>query len=466
MILISQAYVLQKVWEIKTKNKSYLKCLLKYWTSHLSIKKKFQSFLANQGMIGSFKLDQFKEENWKEWINFFNRYSFSSKEWSKITPKQWRKKVSQHWKKEENNNNLNISKQNNKISTFINSSLLEQIKKRNKIFKQNFLTYSYLNFTKNSIIQNFLNLKRKKIYNNIIINKIQKSYFIYNKKAKNLYIFFQIPNNFFKYNLLIWLIPEFVEDKIKYQTKKISFIKNSIIKENKKKIIQNSKLFRKREINQSIRQWRWKSKSLEKKFKKLGNMASLMTFMQNKENIISLSSKMQEDLELFHLFFRRNNNNINQLTIHSEHRLARLLDDQIFMYKMVSTFLNLKYKFKQISDLENLDNFLGIKFLKNKEKTNFFFFNSSNIENILLPKRRRSFRVLNSLTSKEKKYIQFNEKIFKKKFSKNKIKKIKRFLWITYRFEDLACMNRFWFNTINGSRFSMLRLRMYPSLLT
>lgn len=32
-------------------------------------------------------------------------------------------------------------------------------------------------------------------------------------------------------------------------------------------------------------------------------MASLMTFMQNQETIISLSGKMSEDLDLFRLFF-------------------------------------------------------------------------------------------------------------------------------------------------------------------
>nr|YP_009522590.1 Ycf1 [Dumortiera hirsuta]AXQ02611.1 Ycf1 [Dumortiera hirsuta] len=464
MILISQAYVFQKVWEIKTKNKSYLKCLLKYWTSHLCIKKNFQSFLSNQGIIGSIKLQNFKEENWKEWLKCFNRYNFSSKEWSKITPQQWRNKVTQHWKKKENQN-LNTNQQNNKISTFINTFLLEQIKKRNKQFKQNCLIYSCFDFKKNSIIRKFLNFKRKKIYNNIIINKIQKIYFIYNKKEKYLDLFSEKQNIFFEYNLLLWLIPEFIEEKNKYQNKKISLLKNSIIKENNKKIIQNPKLFRKREFNQSIRQWRWKSKSLEKKFKKLGNMASLMTFMQNKENIITLSSKMREDLELFHLFFRRNTS-INQLSINSEHRLARLLDDQVLMYKMVSTFLNLKYRFKQISILDNLDDFLEMQFFENKEKNNFFFFNSFNIENILLPKRRRKLRILNSLTSKNKKNTQFNEKFFKKNSSKNKMKKIKRFIWASYRFEDLACMNRFWFNTINGSRFSLLRFRMYPSLLT
>nr|QWW93160.1 Ycf1 [Fossombronia mylioides] len=461
MILISQAYIFQKVWEIKTKNKSYLKYLLKYWISHLSIKKNFQNFLSNQGINHPIKLQKFKQENWKEWLKYFNRYNFSSKEWSKITPQQWRNKVSQHWKKEENKN-LNIKKQNNKISTVINTSLLEQIKKRNKIFKQNYLISSYFDLKKNSTIQKFFNLKRKNIYNNIIINQIQKSYFIYNKKENYLDFFSKKQNVFFEYNLLLWLIPEFIEEK--NQNKKILILNNFIIKENNKKIIQNTKLFRKRELNQSIRQWRWKSKSLEKRFKKLGNMASLMTFMQNQENIISLSSKMREDLELFHLFFRRNTS-INQLTINSEHRLARLLDDQILMYKMVSTFFNLKYRFKQISNLENLDDFLEIHFFENKEKKKKLFFNSFNLENILLPKRRRKFRILNSLFSKKNTQFHFTKKFFKKNFSKNKIQKIKRFIWTSYRFEDLACMNRFWFNTINGSRFSMLRFRMYPSLL-
>uniref|UniRef100_UPI0030FE516F hypothetical protein RF1 n=1 Tax=Ceratocephala orthoceras TaxID=286838 RepID=UPI0030FE516F len=44
----------------------------------------------------------------------------------------------------------------------------------------------------------------------------------------------------------------------------------------------------------------------------------------------------------------------------------------------------------------------------------------------------------------------------------NKILKLKTFLWPNYRLEDLACMNRYWFDTNNGSRFSLLRIHMYP----
>uniref|UniRef100_UPI0030027637 hypothetical protein RF1 n=1 Tax=Hedyosmum orientale TaxID=226581 RepID=UPI0030027637 len=44
----------------------------------------------------------------------------------------------------------------------------------------------------------------------------------------------------------------------------------------------------------------------------------------------------------------------------------------------------------------------------------------------------------------------------------NKFIKFKSFLWPNYRLEDLACMNRYWFDTNNGSRFSMSRIYMYP----
>jgi hypothetical protein len=44
----------------------------------------------------------------------------------------------------------------------------------------------------------------------------------------------------------------------------------------------------------------------------------------------------------------------------------------------------------------------------------------------------------------------------------NKLMRLKLFLWPYYRLEDLACMNRYWFDTSNGSRFSMLRIHPYP----
>nr|APB96380.1 Ycf1 [Daucus conchitae] len=97
-------------------------------------------------------------------------------------------------------------------------------------------------------------------------------------------------------------------------------------------------------------------------------------------------------------------------------------------------------------------------------------------EKILSSRRRRELRILLSFNSKnlnsvDKNPVFCNKKNIKRRNpildqkkhldrDKNELIKLKLFLWPNYRLEDLACMNRYWFNTNNGSRFSILRI--YP----
>nr|WFD58600.1 hypothetical protein RF1 [Brandisia hancei]WFD58690.1 hypothetical protein RF1 [Brandisia hancei]WFD60667.1 hypothetical protein RF1 [Brandisia hancei x Brandisia discolor] len=101
-------------------------------------------------------------------------------------------------------------------------------------------------------------------------------------------------------------------------------------------------------------------------------------------------------------------------------------------------------------------------------------------ENILSFRRRRKLRILICFNSKNRNDIDrnpvfSNEKNVKNSTQvshdnkhldreKNQLMKFKLFLWPNYRLEDLACMNRYWFDTNNGSRFSMLRVHLYPRL--
>ena len=469
MILMSQAYVLRRIWGIKTNNKSYLSCLSKSWTSHFFIKNNFKIFLHEQGIVGYIELLRFQEKNWKRWLKYFNRYNISPNVWYGIAPEQWRFRVSEHWKKEKSrifstkeNKKFNSYWQDQKVFLSTVNSSLKQTEKRNKLFKKNLLTYSYFDLNKNLLTKKLLKSK-KKILCNIITDKT------YNKAYKNS-LTSDKKNIFFEYNLFLWLIPEFLEKRnIVYKNKKILLNTSAIIKEKNKKILRNKDLLRETELNQSIRQWRWKSKNSEKKFDKLGNMASLMTFMQNQNAKVSLSEKMREDLDSFRLFFRRNNS-FNQLKRNSEHRLPRLLDDQVLIYKLISASSNFRQRFEKMSNLENIDKYLlTFNTYKNKNKKTLFLFNSLNLEEILLPKHRREFRILNSLQREENR--KSNENFLSElreqqnqKIGLNKNKKIKRFIWSSYRFEDLACINRFWFNTLNGSRLSLLRFRLYPTI--
>nr|QJS34991.1 hypothetical chloroplast RF1 [Tulipa sylvestris] len=106
----------------------------------------------------------------------------------------------------------------------------------------------------------------------------------------------------------------------------------------------------------------------------------------------------------------------------------------------------------------------------NEEKKNHYNFFVP--EHILSDRRRRELRILiclnlwnwnnmdkNPQFCTEKKIINYGQ-FLNEDF--NNFIKLKLFLWPNYRLEDLACMNRYWFDTHNSSRFSMSRIHMYP----
>ena len=85
MISISHAYILRRIWEIKTNNKSYLRYLSKSWTSHLFLKNNFKIFLHEEGIVGYINLVKFQEKNWKLWVKHLNQYNLSPEIWNEIT---------------------------------------------------------------------------------------------------------------------------------------------------------------------------------------------------------------------------------------------------------------------------------------------------------------------------------------------------------------------------------------------
>nr|YP_010738072.1 hypothetical protein RF1 [Pachysandra axillaris]WEQ92481.1 hypothetical protein RF1 [Pachysandra axillaris] len=101
-------------------------------------------------------------------------------------------------------------------------------------------------------------------------------------------------------------------------------------------------------------------------------------------------------------------------------------------------------------------------------------------ENISSPRRRRELRILICFNSGNRNVVDRNpifcngnkvkhcgrvlDKNKRLDIDTKKLIKLKFFLWPNCRLEDLACMNRYWFDTNNGSRFSMSRIHMYPRL--
>nr|QHN53415.1 hypothetical protein RF1 [Hesperocnide tenella] len=123
-------------------------------------------------------------------------------------------------------------------------------------------------------------------------------------------------------------------------------------------------------------------------------------------------------------------------------------------------------------DIKNYDDLIR-KPQKMIEKRDNTYFELLVPESILSPRRRREFRILicfdsltqsvpprNTLfwTQNQVKSLVLN----KRKREINTQIKFKFFIWPNYRLEDFACMNRYWFDTNNSSRFGLLRIHMYP----
>nr|YP_009749975.1 hypothetical chloroplast RF1 [Chelidonium majus]QIJ46338.1 hypothetical chloroplast RF1 [Chelidonium majus]QNA48402.1 hypothetical chloroplast RF1 [Chelidonium majus] len=177
-------------------------------------------------------------------------------------------------------------------------------------------------------------------------------------------------------------------------------------------------------------------------------------------------------------------------------RLSIKWDGQFIMYQTIAISLvhkskhqtNQKCRERGNADKNDFDESITRhrheRVLGNRDENHYDFLVP---ENILSPRRRRELRIRICLNSEnmnvmdrnkvfcnennikncgpfldESKYLDRGQN--KLDTDTNKFIKLKFFLWPNYRLEDFACMNRYWFDTCNGSRFSMSRIYMYPRL--
>nr|QVX29308.1 hypothetical chloroplast RF1 [Indigofera miniata] len=170
-------------------------------------------------------------------------------------------------------------------------------------------------------------------------------------------------------------------------------------------------------------------------------------------------------------------------------RLSRKNNEKFFMYQTTALSLihkskrqmNQRYQEKKNVDKNNFDKYItrrrDQKITENKEKNHYDLLVP---ENILSARRRRELRILICLNPRNRNSVHTNTIFYNENRvnnccqvlaknkdldrEKKKLMNLKFFLWPNYRLEDLACINRYWFDTHNGSRFSIVRIHMYPRL--
>nr|QFQ45925.1 hypothetical chloroplast RF1 [Sonerila plagiocardia] len=156
-------------------------------------------------------------------------------------------------------------------------------------------------------------------------------------------------------------------------------------------------------------------------------------------------------------------------------RLSIKNNGQFLMYQTLNVSLvhkgeyqlNQSYREKHYIDRNNYTNYIVRH--PNQRLTENRDYGLVMPERIFYPKWRRELIIRICFNSRNRNLISNNSvfcnnvKNYDQVFDREKMEliKFKSFLLPTYRLEDLSCMNRYWFATNNGSRFSLLRIYMY-----
>ena len=390
------------------------------WSSEKYLENDFKSVLRNKGIFNEKSPSVFTTNNWEEWIHEMPRYTPSSKVWTNISPKMWNIKIEENLKKDEILK-IYLKQQNNQA--IINSIGKEfsyhkpLLGKANKLFKRwkfDLILQNYINNEKTgaSTYQNLIQLGQIKVNT----NKESENFLFNNVAIENSLI-----NNEFDFNNHYeWgstrirqerfapYLP-FASEDIEFDN--LSTNKNIISKEKSEvTIIDDERILR---------------------------------------NIVSpffrFINRQQEKIGL----------NITELLLSDV-----LLDEGLFLLNengFIPENIFLFNKIKELRVLESLNITKNFNEYEDTVRPNKITKNSSVIlsNNLFLLKNIPCF-------------YESNKKESPLLFNKNDSLKydhiLKRLLWPVHHLEDLACINRFSIDSSNQSRFSTLRVKMYPFL--
>nr|QUG09802.1 hypothetical protein RF1 [Pseudocerastium stellarioides] len=252
-----------------------------------------------------------------------------------------------------------------------------------------------------------------------------------------------------------------------------SYIKNRIKKKQDKSSPEAElNLFLKRFL---FFQLKWDN-SLNKKLINNIKVYSLLLRLKNPREI-TISSIERREMSL-NIMLIQKNLTLTQLIkgrifIIEPIRLSVKDDGEFLRYQTIGISFIHKSKHQNNQNIDNIDKSNSDEWIpryqtaiKTRDK-NYFFLRVP--AKVFSSRRRKELRILICLNSSNnngsyRNTGSYNGNQIKKgsQFCDENNQKLNVFFWPNYQLEDLAGMNRYWFNTNNGSRFSILRIHMYP----
>nr|AXX76443.1 hypothetical protein [Dipteris conjugata] len=425
-----------------------------------------------------------------------DKYNLSLELWQKIAPKRWRSDIENLYGFRSIGGSFLAEHEyvfrdrQNDYSIYTETPFLrDRVRNINKRRKYSYLLHSFIDSSRDVDIQKFPAGWNAAIRETRLGNRIRE--LIAGKGISHPRILDPERELNPKSDLVLWVIPDPAEAKDVYETRSKFVPGTSILWERvpatpnekfqrlgtdyglqEEEIDSDEILLRERGSHYYIFQWKWESEALERELQRLRDLISLINVLENEQDLTSFCVNMGIDCDLLNLFLNEEKREIlDDLFVISAHRLPRIFDDQILMYKMVSIPLKFRNRFKRRLNRNIFGGcMLRLSLINGERNRNRSYLH--NIEDLLLPRHRRKSRFFRSLliSSSVKSerdplgYPSGVEWMNKSEESSDLsgTQKIKRFLWPSYRLEELACMNRFRFDTNNGSRFATPRIRMYP----
>nr|YP_010471562.1 hypothetical protein RF1 [Gastrodia javanica]UVG40901.1 hypothetical protein RF1 [Gastrodia javanica] len=498
----SQAYVFYKLSQNKSQSWDYIKNLKNIF-SFTFLKKKSKESCIQKIFLSKLIKKKHNEiftdvkNDWKVWFSGFLNIQYN---YNRLKIEKKTRSGTDEWHKRIYKYNFNKSKEylikNNYKSNYLVIKKNEKCLKnyRYDLLLNKYIANSYISSSIYTSLNPFISstTKKKEVYNNNgkRNNIFYRKYFDYRILHSGLINYQDIL--YTVSNLKSWFFTEFILPFNGYKEKpwlipiqslflnisKVNISKD--IKESSKKIILNEDYIKLKsknimEIEQDINN---KEIELYSFLIKYLLFQLRWTYNLNKRiikniRVYCLLLRLNNPKEIYISSIQRNEIKIDDMLIQKDLVTAGFLNNGIFIFEPIFISIrkngkNILYQTLDISLNNKYKNKRSCQYIKNKQNYLKIKKNYEVIfpENLFSIKRCIEFRFLICFNSFNKKEKLFNDKrlllnlVKSLQANKDSIR-LKTFLWPNYRVEDIACINRYWFNTNNSSRFSMLKIHMY-----
>nr|YP_009548549.1 conserved hypothetical chloroplast protein Ycf1 [Tryonia myriophylla]AYW15370.1 conserved hypothetical chloroplast protein Ycf1 [Tryonia myriophylla] len=449
------------------------------------------------------KLTNLDENTWNNWLDFFYKYNLPSLAWHEIAPGKWKASLNKFEIERDVANELNRKISQSKIHNYSIYSkrnfLLNRLTNFNRIHRHRNLLQNLTDFVQNGDIHNF-SVRRTIIAQRFRCqNRIRTIVELVKRDKIERFIQPQSFDRKLKYrsklDLMLWLDPKVAKMKNLVQNSiKLRGAENHLFKDAEQynfgldistrfqEVLNEfyEVLLEEREDADFVYRWKWKFEAELDKFK---NLIGLLSMLENDQDLVTLCTNNEIDLDLLDLrsIFTSRVDLLDNLSIIWAHRLPIVFDDQNLLYKIINPALKYKSRLKnrvnkRLYNKIYTDSYISKMFHlvteRNCKRSHIY-----NIDDLLLLRRRREFRFLRCFLISTKSHIwkysgqpilevERNQKGKRKYLSHlpglSETQRIKRFLWASYRLEELACTGRFCLGGTTESRFAALKFRMYP----